>query len=641
MDSYPPPMGLGTFPGENELQQQIEAAEAQIRVVYHSIELALGPWVASGEAVAPNTDPWRILRLDELGYFAGPVELLAQDSFERAKAHYDATRADRATKGLDAALLAGDNAIPWIRSVGGDGTLADVAVGDDLKGVDLRTYVDTIGFDANYLNSDDIPLRDQHLAGKEHLLKHNVEARRLNRPTIALEATLHLMDVLGKRATVPEAVGPVRIDWVIEDVAEDVGLLYADDPTTSGASQSYIQKARTDLGLHNCPRSCGGIAEPGVHSAPSAAWLGGHYVPYEAEASAGVVFSRAYAERVHARALGKAGLLLRPSLIAGDTYRVTARVAFTEPNAGALDIANGAIEVVTGTIQNWRRAVLASYLPWPARPGPKQIQPADWQRVQQELAKAYVFFDIDPNAIPTDTPAAILDAAKYKAWIEDALFYAGGNDKRTEGQKTGATLATDFGISTVVSDATPVVLTHNRSQSYMIKDVVTMGLFGGKSASAFPNAPRKELYVGSKQFIDMVIDSVRATKARGFIVGDVDGFVSVSAQYPTLAAQNLFCVGMRDLACFIDHNADYPRGFMLTHEMAHCLWLRHSERAGEPVLEDHDRDDHYCMMSYPEPDNAAPAHLQQANFDPHFCGKCNLKLRGWNVRAKGLSNGSG
>ncbi len=640
MDRYPPPLGLGTFPGEDRLQREIEAAEAKIAVIYHSIELALGPWVASGEVPSPNTDPWRVLRLDELGYFAGPVERLAEETFERAKAHYDATRADRDTKGLDAALSAGDNAIPWIKSVAGGGTLTDVAAGDDLAGADLRTYVDTIGFDASYLGSDEIPLRDQHVAGKEHLLKHNVEARRLNRPTVPLEVTLHLKDVHGAKATVPEAVGPVRIDWVIEDVAEDLTRLYADDPVSSGASRSYIQKAHTDLALHNCPRRCGGIAEAGVGSAVSAAWLGDHYAPYEAEADAGVVTSRAYAERIHGRALGKAGLLLRPSLIAGDTYRVTARVRFTGPDAGALDVANGVIEVATGTIQNWRRAVLASYLPWPARPGPKQIQPGDWQRVQEELARACVWFDVDPNAIPTDTPSAILDPVKYKAWIEDALYFVGGNDKKTEGKKTGAALATDFGISTTVADATPVVLVHGNSQPYIIKDVVTMGLFGGKSASAFPNAPRQELYVGSKQFIDMVIDSVRATKPRGFIVGDVDGFVSVSARYPTLPPQNLFCVGMRDLACFIDHNADYPRGFMLTHEMAHCLWLRHSERAGEPVLEDHDRDDHYCMMSYPDPSNTAPAHLQQATFDPHFCGKCNLKLRGWNVRANGVPNGS-
>ncbi len=97
---------------------------------------------------------------------------------------------------------------------------------------------------------------------------------------------------------------------------------------------------------------------------------------------------------------------------------------------------------------------------------------------------------------------------------------------------------------------------------------------------------------------------------------------------------------------------------LTAHEAGHCLFLQHAKNAPSTLLEDHDGQDDNCMMSYPTP-------LQRAAFDrakvtdmiprsfagavvspephycidvfkPHFCGKCNLKLRGWNIRALGM-----
>jgi hypothetical protein len=37
------------------------------------------------------------------------------------------------------------------------------------------------------------------------------------------------------------------------------------------------------------------------------------------------------------------------------------------------------------------------------------------------------------------------------------------------------------------------------------------------------------------------------------------------------------------------------------------------------------------MMSYSTEKKFRPAHQRPGIYTPHFCGKCNLKLRGWKV----------
>ena len=635
MRRYPPVIQFGDF--EREDQDALESKSGSVKVLYHSLHLAMGPWVGSDATPAKNSDPWRAMRLNELGYFAGPCELVDADTFVKAKKRYNATRVDGSESNMDAALGRGDNAIPFLKKVTDD-TEADVAPGDDLAGLDLKVFYEAIGFPADYLDSDDIPLRDQNKQGREHLNKHIVERQVLNRATIPLEVSVHLKDSASSEAGVfvPEAVGPVRVDWIIEDTREDFNRLYADDTQRNGFSSKFVRKVFTDIGVENCPKECGGIAEQGTGSALSAAWVGPHYPPYTAKVDYdnGVLYSRAHADTDKAaRALGKTGLLFRSSIIAGDSYKITAALRFTGVYADALAAANGEIRVVTGTVQNWRQTTVATYLPWPARTS-NLIDAAVWRRVKEEYGKAYLHLDINPAAIPTDNPGTILDAKAYKEWILGALEYAWEKGKAQR-------KADDLGIGTNLSNNAPVLLTHGNQDASMIKDVFANVLFGGKSRSSFGDASREELYAGKKQFADMIISGVRARKRRGFIVGDIDGWAQAVDHYDDLQKTNMFCVGMRDLLAYIDQNAPYVKNFMLAHEMGHCLWLVHYEDAGGRDPKDHDQSDHCCMMSYPNDSSSAPEYKHTANYDPHFCGKCNLKIRGWNVRAACIPERSG
>lgn len=84
---------------------------------------------------------------------------------------------------------------------------------------------------------------------------------------------------------------------------------------------------------------------------------------------------------------------------------------------------------------------------------------------------------------------------------------------------------------------------------------------------------------------------------------------------------------------------------LIAHEMSHCMFFKHWERGGTPgvrrgfsVQLDHDQGDQNCIMSYPVIDDvesfSSRSHYHPDNYRPEFCGKCNLKQRGWNTRAR-------
>ncbi len=92
-------------------------------------------------------------------------------------------------------------------------------------------------------------------------------------------------------------------------------------------------------------------------------------------------------------------------------------------------------------------------------------------------------------------------------------------------------------------------------------------------------------------------------------------------------------VGFYDRFAVVNHLAPGYPPYIYAHEMAHCLWLRHHEGVREPEESkvDHDQADHNCMMSYTSPKPETHPHQTPEAYRPHFCGKCNLKLRGWDV----------
>jgi len=92
-------------------------------------------------------------------------------------------------------------------------------------------------------------------------------------------------------------------------------------------------------------------------------------------------------------------------------------------------------------------------------------------------------------------------------------------------------------------------------------------------------------------------------------------------------------------------------GDLVVHEMGHCRYLTHHETGMSPTggtasdnPDDHDVNDHNCIMCYPwgipsrnPPTTASGLTWNQGDAtQPRFCGKCNLKIRGWDFRRPGM-----
>ncbi|MFZ6181658.1 hypothetical protein [Nannocystis pusilla] len=105
--------------------------------------------------------------------------------------------------------------------------------------------------------------------------------------------------------------------------------------------------------------------------------------------------------------------------------------------------------------------------------------------------------------------------------------------------------------------------------------------------------------------------------------------------------------GVSDGVCMVCADLPMDQEHLVTHEMAHCLFLRHWQNAQDTIdadfsnPDDHDRADANCIMSYAAWDYASKfegrdpcdSHFKTTRYRPNFCGKCNLKLRGWDVHA--------
>ncbi|MBL8943145.1 MAG: hypothetical protein JNK45_08370 [Myxococcales bacterium] len=91
---------------------------------------------------------------------------------------------------------------------------------------------------------------------------------------------------------------------------------------------------------------------------------------------------------------------------------------------------------------------------------------------------------------------------------------------------------------------------------------------------------------------------------------------------------------------FVSGDQPLPSEHLFSHEIAHVLFLRHWQymeetiRSGWSRTTDHDLADSNCVMSYSAfTSGFCESHFRASNYRPNFCGKCNLKLRGWDISA--------
>jgi hypothetical protein len=128
-----------------------------------------------------------------------------------------------------------------------------------------------------------------------------------------------------------------------------------------------------------------------------------------------------------------------------------------------------------------------------------------------------------------------------------------------------------------------------------------------------PQYPRGHMIVAFRPHrpVDILKDGSDASKGL-HATGFVDGFVSH---------------GLSDGVVTYDLGDSDRRGYVVAHEFGHHNFLYHHEATSDKHPGHHDNSDHNCIMSYT--DGVAPRIYKKYN--PLFCGKCNLRLRGWKV----------
>ncbi|WAM25415.1 hypothetical protein [Myxococcus sp. NMCA1] len=619
---------------------------ARVNVLYHSVEVVRGPWLATGEVFVRGTAASICHKLNQLGYYAGPPARAAAntDLLDKAKERF---RRNHGTLRLQAAPADNDfeNALDGAlgHAHGARPTLVDdqsnpVPEGTAIpegNGAPLRVYVEAVGFDEDLAHQTDEFMRqippNRGNAAIDWSTLHNKttsEAGKLNRPLVPLEAVIYLKGHDGSRVAAPRAVGAVRVDWSALEPGEDVSHLPLNHGLHSG-TRAYVNRVFgsdfVDLagdGGTNCPVAYGGIrTKDGNFRNPF--WREPQsYAPYATpteDARARKLWVPAFTDgAAHPNRVGRSGIYLQPSLIAGDRYQVRARLSYAgRGNAMQLEAANPVCQYETKPIVVWRRVEVFGIVGWPLRNHGNLPQ-----KCRDRYAEAYL--EVDFSHTLYRRISQVINDTDYSDWFTHIRTHI----------KPSVASVVGLLDTTHVHDASPVVrlnpgaeLSDNQKNNiwFFVSDMFNelINSPNVRSAGGFllsrisdrlrtGHAPCGGIVMLEYKLSDDIVDALETSD-----VGEV----------PTTSNGN------GDLLGIIDQSVDANPDFVFTHEVGHCFWLTHHEASSGVVPQHHDPLDHNCMMSYPDWEQKRPQypHHAPARFDPHFCGKCNLKLRGWDI----------
>jgi hypothetical protein len=620
------------------VDEKLKSEDKEFNVLYHSIELARGPW--TGDEQVPEekeAKKWAQHRLNELGYYGGPVGSDTEGYLKKAIIRYKFNHKDMhvavkpytvyddsITETLKTALRNGDNARTWLTE--------PAAITDPTKTTKLM--VEAITY-------------EQGEFGGTTKAKH--ERDRLNRPLVPLEVKVFLWTKgKAKKVDAPQAVGPVRISWRVEDPKQDTTDQFTNTAASPSETKKYVEKAlklegggagTTWSDGDNCPKKFGGTRDAKT-GYKNAFLLGAHYKPYDAkdDAKQKVVFTLASDDPDKwPKRRGKAGILFRPSFVAGDSYVVQAELDFTglKKNKAALEAAHGITDeksrpkARTGTFVIRRFAKVALLINWPKRATPAaRFGASEWAKVSTEFEKAHM--DFDTASLAERTITAVLPEADYKDVVAKNTSH---KDKSKISLLADSLVGVTLPVQTTqkAGDYAKLVAKFVNTDYW---DKISTDLRRKLSHALRPTWPSG--FVQCDFLTHKPIDIMKDPAA-----GDTSFAV-------TGAILSTFSVGLPDSMIFFDmRDRDFVY-YVAAHEFGHNFWLRHYEnipKDDKGNLEtqnktDHDQADHNCIMSYTSNNVGVPAHQAPGIYAPHFCGKCNLKLRGWDGHHKDLPKDS-
>ncbi|HYR27295.1 MAG TPA: hypothetical protein VEU30_02445 [Thermoanaerobaculia bacterium] len=624
-------------------------------VFYEHLLMKMAPW-SPGDAPDRNADldKWTRYRLNQLGYFGGPWAADQDDYQKNAVINYkishpqlyQVTYSDyNATVSQTMVDIIRQNDAPARAAfvqVNANAQRSAVVPGSVLTAFPSTDWPTTRGRRFIVYNQVSPTFNDELGEMTKAELKADGENRevpeltatmrsRLNRPLLPVEVDVHVRAKDSTPVFSPRAVGNVRIKWAHGEPWEDLTQQYADRNNRNSYPRKYVGKClKLESGQvvrgtsNNCPETYGGIRKNALDNWDTP-FLGMYDTLHrDADYVLPYCYSYAYTGATYPDRLGKAGVYFRPSKIAGDQYELVAYVDFRgRDNRSALEDAHAPLPIMTQSFpfQNRRSASFAALVQWPARQAQTvrflqlelmgmptvvwnipAIDANVWNRVVAEFAAACI------DLVPPTRAVGIRDVITNQEFVDIAGAFTGGSKP--------------YQAASLRSEG----MFRMKDESYeeLINILLGIGGVWGRIQDALAARIAGKIHIDRAFTGDFILVDhllLEPTRLRGNLTGnpiDIANYVEIIGSE-----------GMGNGLAFVSQPYHAPAFFSISHELAHCLWLRHWENSGKGFAKDHDTDDHSCIMSYPMLGDQT---YGPDVYDPHFCGKCNLKLRGWDVR---------
>lgn len=655
-----------------------QEVEWTFKVEFHSIKMELGDYVPLYEIPVEKKerDKWIQWRLNVLGYPAGPVDGNIGPMSKRAIKNFQRANWEvpwpedksKPRKPLVADAVAGKKT----RKVLGSDQReirnlfsSEKDLFDSSKQVKLYTY-------ANLYYCYETKIEDgkkewNQNAGDEFFTtkKHDKEADNFNRPYIPIIGKVMIKRRNGKPAFVSQAVGKVRVNFKVLDPAENLDQTSAD---VNYIPRKFIKKAGEEEpnGGDNCAKKFSGAREKEDNkSYKTYLDIGKNLKPYESKDDSANKCVYVEADPTGLEP-GTAGVFFVPSYIAGDNYQLQAELDFeNHPNKDNLPSDADAVKTLSAKITNWRKLKLSAYIIMGRRNNATNLMTL----IQNGLVK------YDKAFIEFEPPKAVHLVSRYLTQKEfkKVVVKTMKIKKNKEKQKIRLKITSRF-----YKDLRPQGATESAAdyKNYIRREINKYG-------------KKIEEPLGQ-----VIVNNVKRYVREGAVIIDHHNHEPANIKiapnnYESYVA-GTHAIGLCNGLVYLDitltdvNSMDYAH--LLSHEIGHTLLLMHWENTAAQNItdpakyenkeyyrankKDHDHNDMNCIMSYPIDFNQFPSppanthlarggtnhHIQNkadylkfikiavqnqpphfrnhqlaANYRPDFCGKCLLKLRGWDV----------
>ena len=599
------------------------SGEKEFTVLYAGVRLALGPWVPRDDRpqAADRRTHFVQLRLNELGHHGGPVSGSLDDAAKSAIKRYKRYHTALYTDATDAIT---------------DALVARLEAGDNRRNAfDNTTFITRDAVTSKVFTDGDQYYR-QYADLRTPVVKVNHEKDSLGRPVFPLKGEVLLLSKYKELGAAdagvwsPEATGPARVRWSSEDPAEDTTIL----PDGSTAGVPSRTKQYLDLALpvvpapgDNTAEKFSGLRTAGAIDHRKLYFSDTGLLGYTVEDDGG---HKAWVTRAHADPalrrdlLGSAVILARTSYMCGDDYRFCADLDFQgEANRGYLDGIYAGKEALlharTGTLRVWRKARVGAHVRWGQRT--ETGEALSWATVFARFREAYLEYEGPNRSLVRDDLLTLADYNTIVAARCTNAAYVAAVQAEATAVAGGAAAA--LGLGSYCVDLRSARLPGETIAAYgsrlgnamdAVWNEINQAVVDRMSAQLRPRSPQGILVLDYK-----VVCPTQWRAAGG--VGDVPAPRSAWAD--------------KDGVTMIEIDLSMDQDTLMAHEIGHNLYLSHWEVPAADSFRrpiDHDQSDHNCMMSYAwniptRPTLAANGLL----FLGRFCGKCNLKLRGWDL----------